>query len=329
MRILVSGASGFVGVNLVAALLARGHAVLAISADAIPNAAVAGWQSLAGNLTETTGDVCDSAALERLMRDHGIEAVWHGAAITAGPEREKREPRRILEVNLLATVGALEAAARAGVRRFVYPSSSAVYGSAAFEGEGPVFEDAPLRPLNLYGITKLAAEQAVLRLAPALGLEVCAGRINAVFGPWERDTGLRDTLSPHLQLTEFARDGREAVLASGVVRDWVYAPDVAEAFVAMLEADAAPALPMNISMDRLWPLEIMARALGSRWRYAEPGEESNLGYGGPIDRPRRHLSPARIRDLLGWSPAHTPETACADYVRLLSVPKSSSAPGAR
>jgi UDP-glucose 4-epimerase len=329
MKILVTGASGFVGVNLVAALLSRGHEVLAFSADTIPVAAVAGWRSVPGNLTEATGDVCDSASLERLMREHAIEAVWHGAAITAGPEREKREPRRILEVNLLATVGALEAAARAGARRFVYPSSSAVYGGAAFEGQGPVFEDAKLRPLNLYGISKLAAEQAVLRLAPALGLETCAGRINAVFGPWERDTGLRDTLSPHLQLAEFARDGREAVLARGVERDWVYAPDVAEAFVAMLEADTVPALPMNISMDRLWPLEIMANALGSRWRYAEPGEEPNLGYGSPIDRPRRHLSPARIRETLGWLPAHTPESACADYARLLSRPTPSSAPGAR
>jgi nucleoside-diphosphate-sugar epimerase len=329
MRILVTGASGFVGVNLVAALLARGHEVLAISADAIPAEAVVGWTALSGRLTEITGDVCDASMLERLMRAHEIGAVWHGAAITAGPDREKREPRRILEVNLLATVGALEAAARAGARRFVYPSSSAVYGGAAFEGQGPVFEDAALRPLNLYGITKLAAEQAVLRLAPALGLEVCAGRINAVFGPWERDTGLRDTLSPHLQLAEFAVDGREAVLARGVERDWVYAPDVAQAFVTMLEADAVPALPMNISMDRLWPLETMAKALGSRWRYAEPGEETNLGYGGPIDRPRRHLSPARIRELLGWSPAHTPESACTDYARLLSGPTSSSAPGAR
>lgn len=323
MRILVTGASGFVGVNLAGALLARGHDVLAFSADALPTAAVATWLGLPGRLTEATGDVCDSATLERSMRDHAVEAVWHGAAITAGPEREKREARRILEVNLLATVGALEAAARAGARRFVYPSSSAVYGSSAFEGSGPLPEDAPLRPMNLYGITKLAAEQAVLRLGAAFGMQACAGRINAVFGPWERDTGLRDTLSPQLQMAGFAREGREAVLARSAERDWVYAPDVADAFVAMLEAKAVPALPMNVTMDRLWPLETMARALAAakpalRWRYAAPGEASNLGYGGPIDHPRRRLSPARIRELLGWSQAHTPESACADYARWLA-----------
>lgn len=312
MRILVTGASGFVGVNLVEALLSRGHDVVAFSGDRMPEAV------RTAQLREETGDVCDSASLERLMRDHRIEAVWHGAAITAGPEREKREARRILEVNLVATVASLEAAARAGVRRFVYPSSSAVYGSTAFEGDGPLTEDAPLRPLNLYGITKVAAEQAVLRLAPALGVEACAGRINAVFGPWERDTGLRDTLSPHLQMAGFARESREAVLARGAERDWVYAPDVADAFVALLEAKEVPAEAMNISMDRLWPLEVMARALpGLKWRYAGNGEASNLGYGGPIDRPRRPLPPGRIHARLGWAPAYSPEAACAAYAEWL------------
>jgi len=310
MKVLITGASGFVGVNLVEALLARGHEVVAMSLDAYPGP---------GRMTEIRGDTTDTALVERVMREHRIEAVWHGAAITAGAEREKREASRIVEVNLLATVRAVEAAARAGVRRFLYPSSSAVYGNTAFDSSGPVGEDAPLRPMNLYGITKVAAEAAVLRLAPALGLEACAGRINAVFGPWERDTGLRDTLSPHLQLAGFARQGKEAILAHGADRDWVYAPDVADAFVAMLEAKAVPPVAMNISMDRPWPLEIMARALpGLKWRYANPGETTNLGYGGPIDRPRRALPPALIQARLGWSPAHTPESACADFARRLS-----------
>ncbi len=299
MRVLVTGASGFVGVNLVHALRARKHEVVEFS-------------------LETGGDVTDTPSLERLMGEHRIEAVWHGAAITAGAEREKREAARILEVNTLATIRALEAAARAGVKRFVYPSSSAVYGETAFLGEGTVREDEPLRPINLYGISKVAAEAAVLRLGPALGVEVCAGRINAVFGPWERDTGLRDTLSPQLQMAAMAHEGREAVLAKGADRDWIYAPDVAQAFVRMLEAPSLPPVAMNITQGKLWPLAIMAEALadrfqGFRWRYGE----TNLGYGGPIERPRRALSGKRIQDLLGWSPAYSPETACSDFARRL------------
>jgi len=306
LRILVTGASGFVGANLVEALRARNHEVIEFS-------------------LEKGGDVTDTGLLERLMREQRIEAVWHGAAITAGAEREKREASRIVEVNTLATIRALEAAARAGVRRFVYPSSTAVYGETAFLGAGSVGEDEPLRPLNLYGISKVAAEGAVLRLGPALGVEACAGRINAVFGPHERDTGLRDTLSPHLQMAAMAREGREAVLARGAERDWVYARDVAQAFVRMLEAPSVPVLAMNITQGALWPLEIMARALpGLRWRYGD----TNLGYGGAIDRARRPLSGKRMQDLLGWSPAHSPEAACADYaswVATSSVPTSGPA----
>jgi UDP-glucose 4-epimerase len=292
MKILVTGASGFVGVNLVEALRARNHEVIEFSID-------------------KGGDVTDTAQLQAVLK--GVDAVWHGAAITAGAEREKREAARIFEVNALTTIRALETAAQAGVRRFIYPSSSAVYGATAFEGVGPVGEDEPLRPLNLYGISKVAAERAVLHLGPALGMEVCAGRVNAVFGPGERDTGLRDTLSPHLQMAGMKREGREAILARGADRDWIYAPDVADAFVRMLEAEKLPPVAMNITQGALWPLETMARALGVRWRYGE----TNLGYGGPIDRPRRPLSGKRIQDLLGWSPTHTPETACRDYAAKL------------
>jgi len=307
MRVLVTGASGFVGANLVEALLRRGHAVVALSLDALPAPFA---------VTEVRGDATDTGLVERVMREQRIEAVWHGAAITAGPEREKREAARIVEVNLLATVRALEAAARAGVRRFIYPSSSAVYGESALGEGGPLDEDAPLRPLNLYGITKVAAEAAVLRLAPALGVEACAGRINAVFGPWERDTGLRDTLSPHLQMAAMAREGREAILARGADRDWIYAPDVAQAFVRMLEAPSVPALAMNITQGALWPLETMARAFpGLKWRYGE----TNLGYGGPIDRPRHCLSNRLAVEKLQWTPAHSPEAACAAYAAWLAT----------
>jgi len=309
VRILVTGASGFIGMVLLEGLLKRNHEVVAVSLDGLPAPL---------KVTDVKGDTTDTPFLERLMREHRVEAIWHGAAITAGPEREKREAARILEVNTLASVRALEAAARAGVKRFVYPSSSAVYGETAFVGEGPIGEDEPLRPLNLYGISKVAAEAAVLRLGPALGVEVCAGRINAVFGPWERDTGLRDTLSPHLQMAAMANERIEAVLAKGADRDWIYAPDVAQAFVRMLEAPSVPAIAMNVTQGKLWPLAILAEALadrfqGFRWRYGE----TNLGYGGPIDRPRRALSNKLLLEKLGWSPAYSPETACSDFVRRL------------
>jgi UDP-glucose 4-epimerase len=119
-------------------------------------------------------------------------------------------------------------------------------------------------------------------------------------------------------MVAMAHEGREAILARHADRDWIYAPDVAQAFVKMVEAPSVPARAMNITTGKLWPLEIMAEALGDRfpgfrWRYGE----TNLAYGGPIDRPRRALSGKRMQELLGWSPAYSPETACSDFVRRL------------
>lgn len=324
MRVLLTGASGFLGTGLALALIRRGHEVVAFSADRLlAPVAHAG-------VAEICGDVCDTAALEDLMRRHRIQILWHGAAITAGAQRESRQAARIMEVNVLATVRLLEAAARSGVRRFIYPSSTAVYGETAFAAplDEPLAEDAPLRPENLYGITKAAAERAVLRLAPMLGLEACAGRVNAVFGPWERDTGLRDTLSPHRQLAMLAREGREAVLAPGAERDWIYTSDATQAFVSMIEAERVPVQAFNVGAGRLWSLELLARRIpGLRWRYARPGEESNLSYAGPTDRARRALDIRRMREAFGWVPEHTPESACDAYVRWLATTEASAAVG--
>ena len=317
---LVTGASGFVGVNLVHALLARGHTVVTLGADTIPDAARDAIARFPGRLVQQQGDVLDPAAVATAFAAAPIECVWHGAAITAGPERERRDARRVIEVNLLGTLALLEASARAGVRRFVYPSSSAVYGASALEGSGPLDEEAPARPLALYGITKTAAESLVLRAREVYGLDAVAGRINAVFGPWERDTGLRDTLSPMLQMLRSADERREAVLAPGMERDWVYAPDVAEAFVRLLDAPRLAHRVYNISQGTLWNASLFAEALARaraefRYRISSDPREITIDYAGPLDRPRRVISIERIAADLGWRPEYSAERACAELAQ--------------
>lgn len=321
MTVLVTGASGFVGVNLVLALVERGETVVALGVDAIPARARVAIARLPGRLIELRGDVLDPAALAAGFDAAPIDRVWHGAAITAGPERERRDARRVIEVNLLGTLAMLEASARARVRRFVYPSSSAVYGVTALEGAGVVDGDARAQPSTLYGITKTAAESLVLRASELHGLDAVAGRINAVFGPWERDTGLRDTLSPMFQMLALAREGREAVLAPGMERDWVYAPDVAAAFVRLLEAPRLAHRVYNISQGELWNARLFAEALKRaqpdfRYRVSADPAEITLDYAGPLDRPRRLISIERIAKDLGWRPAHSPAAACAELVRV-------------
>ncbi|UCE31943.1 MAG: NAD(P)-dependent oxidoreductase, partial [Burkholderiales bacterium] len=114
----VTGGSGFVGLNLIEALLARGETVLAHSLDGLPEPALAAFAGLPGRLREETGDVRD-ARLAQHFGDHGVGRVFHGAVITAAEARERRAPHEILDVNVLGTVNVLQACVAAGVERVV------------------------------------------------------------------------------------------------------------------------------------------------------------------------------------------------------------------
>src|SRR5512133_2478175 len=100
MRILVFGGAGFVGLNIAAALLAHDHAVTLFDRAGLPPEARKDFASHGDRLTAIQGDVRDSRAVEVVIAN-GYDALVLGAAITAGPEREARDPESILRVNLL------------------------------------------------------------------------------------------------------------------------------------------------------------------------------------------------------------------------------------
>src|SRR3954470_14838936 len=196
MAILVTGAAGFVGLNVLDALLAAGEEVVGFDALPLPGRAARDFATRPGRLLMQQGDVCSAEDLDRAFAAAPVKAVLHAAVITAGSARERTAPERIVAVNLGGAIAVVQAALRHGATRFVYPSSGSVYGTPPADG-GPYDEATTWpRPLALYGITKLAAEQAVLRLAEANGLSAAAARLGSVFGPWEWTTGVRDTLSP-------------------------------------------------------------------------------------------------------------------------------------
>src|SRR6185295_19202641 len=140
-----------------------------------------------------------------------------------------------------------EMAARHGVQRVVYPSSGSVYGANAF-GPEPLDEVAtPPMPESIYAISKLAAERSALRFRTIAGLDVIAARLGTVFGPWERDTGVRETLSPQWQVMRLLDQGREVILPTPGRRDWIYARDVAAAILTLLDKVTLPSSVINIA----------------------------------------------------------------------------------
>ncbi|MGG5809175.1 NAD-dependent epimerase/dehydratase family protein [Falsiroseomonas sp. CW058] len=319
---LVTGGAGFVGLNLTEALLARGgHVVVFGREAALPGAAPARFARLPGRLEVIAGDVNDASALRAVFAGRRIGAVFPFAAVTAGPEREAADPHGVLDVNLHGLIRTLEAARDAGtVRRVVLPASAAVYGESAYSHA--VLDEAttPAVPVSLYGVTKYAVERAGLRLCAHWGLDAVAARIGACFGPWERDTGLRDTLSPHLALATAARAGREAVLPPGLrlSYDWVYVRDLVAGLLALLDAPAPPHRVVNLASGEDFAPRLdaclgvlAARFRGFRWRDAAAGEAATIRVSEA--RPRGVMAIARAA-AFGWRPRFAPVAAYEDYV---------------
>lgn len=318
--VFITGGAGFVGLNVTEALLARGDTVVIYGREALPAPAAAAFAALPGRLSVILGDVLDDTALRAAFSAQPIDAVLPFAAITAGPAREAESPELVLDVNLKGLVATLKAARDAGgVRRVVLPSSSAVYGESAYAHPVLTEAETPCVPISLYGVTKYAVERMGLRLCGLWGLDAIAARIGATFGPWERDTGLRDTLSPHLAIAQAAVAGRAAILPPSPLPgyDWIYVRDLAAGLLALIDTPPPNARVFNLSSGRDWSPEtgaccdVMAKRFeGFSWHHAGAGESATIRFG--ETRPRGVMANARAA-ALGWAPRFSPTGAYADY----------------
>jgi nucleoside-diphosphate-sugar epimerase len=296
--------------------LGQGRHVLLHALDAPPSAALADFARLPGRLACHIGDATDTPSLVALAQAHKVRHVVYGAAITAGPQREKQIAARILGVNAVAAVALYQALAGMDLARFVYLSSVAVYGSAGY-GDVPTAETIEPVPDSLYAIGKYTVERSLLRLrSDARGDAVCL-RLGPAFGPWEYDTGLRDTLSPPFELLRHACQGRVCMLPRPGVRDWIYAPDIAQAVAATLLAEAALAPVYNVGAGRTASLLDFAQALQVRFpqfqaRIANPSDIPTLDLYAPHDRAM--LDPARLAADIGFAAARSVPAAVADWL---------------
>lgn len=148
-RVLVTGGAGFIGSELVRQLADRGSAVRVV--DNLVNGRRENLDRVLGNVELVVADVRDAKAMTSLLRD--VDIVFHLACL--GVRHSIHSPLENHEVNASATLGLLNAARSIGVKRFVYVSSSEVYGTAR---TAPITEDHPTLPMTVYGASKLAGE---------------------------------------------------------------------------------------------------------------------------------------------------------------------------
>lgn len=305
MKTLIFGGAGFVGLTIAEHLLAAGEDVVLFDRLPLPDTALAAFAALPGELELIGGDVTDTASVTRAMT-YEIDTVVLGAAITADAARETHDPETILQVNLMALTPILRAARDAQVRRVINLSSAAAYGRSAM-GVTRVDEALPPQPTGLYGITKFASEMIGERMAQLWSLDFVSLRLSALFGPWERATGVRDTTSAPFQIAEAARLGRPALLSRPGVRDWIYAPDVARAVQAVARAATLQHRVYNVSSTQAWSALAWGEALAVRrpdlvCRLAHTDEQPTIALHSEADR--APLSSDRLHAELGWQAAY-------------------------
>lgn len=228
MRVLVTGASGFVGAHLVRGLLAHGHEVLAgMRAESDP------WRLDALGALQahrTIVDLTDGPGLARVLEESRPEAIVHCAAY--GVDHGQRDWRVALAINLEGALWLVEAAARVGVRRFIQLGTAHEYGSHL----EAIPESALPAARTPYGATKAAASLLTLARAASLGLPLCVVRSSAMFGPLEGPHKLVPQIW-HACLSRIPL----ALTPGEQVRDYLFVGDAAEALATMVERTPFPA----------------------------------------------------------------------------------------
>jgi nucleoside-diphosphate-sugar epimerase len=275
MKVVVTGAAGFIGSQLVERLLAEGHQVTGVDAfvDYYPRPVKEGnlrRARQADGRFELVEGALQEIDLAPLLR--GVGEVYHLAAQAGVRASWGRDFQLYTEHNVLGTQRLLEAAAAAGVPRIVYASSSSVYGDSTAL---PLREDSPCRPVSPYGVTKLAAEHLCHLYHRNLGLPVVSLRYFTVYGPRQR---------PDMAFHRFlkaCRDGQELVLYGDgqQTRDFTYIDDILTATRAAAQT-GRPGTAYNVgggervALNEVLRLieEVTGRALRVRKEEAQRGD---------------------------------------------------------
>ncbi|MDD1509467.1 NAD-dependent epimerase/dehydratase family protein [Pseudomonas sp. CNPSo 3701] len=253
--VLVTGGAGFIGSNLVDALLARGHSVRVL--DNLSMGKLSNLPLDDARLTFIEGDVADAALVSRAVA--GCSAVVHLAAV-ASVQASVDDPVSTHQSNFIGTLNICEAMREHGVRRVVFASSAAVYGN---NGEGvAIDEDTAKAPLTPYASDKLASEHYLEFYARQHGLEPAIFRFFNVFGPRQ------DPSSPYSGVisifTQRAQQGLPiSVFGDGEqTRDFFYVADLVELLLQALDARQPPPGAVNVGWNQAVSLKELLTQIG-------------------------------------------------------------------
>lgn len=278
MRAVVTGGAGFIGSNLVDALLARGDEVVVVD-----DLSFGRRENLDPAATLLEADIRDGLELE------GVDVVFHLAAQT-DVGTSVRRPAEDASVNVVGTVRVLEAALLAGIQVLFTSTGGAIYG----ECDGPASESSLCQPLSPYGIAKLCAEQYLEGWNRIHGTRHVVLRLANVYGP--RQAASLEGGVVAVFFAQFARGEETTIYGDGLqTRDFVYVGDVVDALLAAVGHDGGT---FNVGTGRETTVLDLQRACAEvAGVHAEPRFASvRLG-----DVLRSVLDVSRAERELGWT----------------------------
>ena len=293
-RVLVTGAAGFVGSHLVDTLLAHGDTVVGVDCFTPYYSPAAKRDALSGALDHDGFQLVEADLRDANLAPifEGVDTVFHQAAQPGVRLSWSDGFGEYASHNVLATQRLLEAAHDAGVRRFVYASSSSVYGN---QQRYPTVETDLPRPYSPYGVTKLAAEHLCGLYAENWNLSTVALRYFTVFGPRQRpDMSIHRLCEAVGTGASFPRfgDGEQ-------VREFTYVSDIVAANLCAADADVANGTVVNIAGGGEITLNELIAMVGEL-ADTEVVIENHPSQAG--DAKRNGGATDKAHELLGWEP---------------------------
>jgi len=296
MKVLVTGGAGFIGSNLAALLLAGGHEISILDDfnnfydPCIKRANIAALKN-AVRLHEA--DIRDEPAVQRIIREGGFDTIIHLAA-RAGVRPSILEPKLYIDTNINGTYNLLEAAKHHGVGRFIFASSSSIYGvieSVPFSEEMCI--NATISP---YAATKIAGEQLCSNYSHLYGMRCLCLRFFTVYGPGQR---------PDLAIHKFTKNIHNGIAIDqygdgSTARDYTYVDDITQGIEACLRHDDGPLhdifnLGENQTTTLAELIALIERALGKKAVINRLPDQ-------PGDVPLTYANIDKARRFLGYSP---------------------------
>ena len=302
--VLVTGALGFVGINMIRLLAQKSNHVIALAKHPPDRDSLRYLQGMDKYITWVEGDITDRESLVMLAQNHQISHVFHAAAVTATRRQELNQPFLSFDVNAWGTLNVLEAGRQSNVERIIYVSSGGLYGAAP---PTPIkHETDPLEVKNLYAIAKLASEHLCFRYNELFEPRIVIGRLGTAYGPMERPTESRENMSSIYKITHAASMNKCVnVVGAEISRDFCHIDDVCNAYLYLLCTDTLHHDIYNIGSPKSFPLREALDALVEEnphfsWCEQKHGHRADVIQ--TSDNSRAGMDISRIFEDTGWLP---------------------------